>query len=167
MRELDHIGEVHSWLRDANRRPATFLRIDLLDLEDRLSDVSLAECVFLGCALAPSTVATITSAKGCIISERQDLPFISLRTTLYRTAEIHEGFDPNTKGSWELGFDHAAYVWFMNPKTKLPKSLGIADRLAARLHDSAIERAVARFLHHEGSCHTNLVSRQKGFTPSR
>jgi len=65
---------------------------------------------------------------------------------LYTVASLYDRLDPNEPGSWDLTYDHAAYVWFVDPATGKPRPLHLGEAIAARIHDAHISAAIDRHL---------------------
>ncbi|HEY0111675.1 MAG TPA: hypothetical protein VGB59_00840 [Allosphingosinicella sp.] len=145
MIEIDNVGDVDPWFAAGSPTPASFLGIDLRSFTSRLIAAPLRDCAFLGCELEEQLSSAALKAGAFIVPERPGLPFRMFRP-IYSVADIYSGFDPQVPGSWQTSFDHSAYSWFMDPATKAPRQIGLADRMAARTHDAAMERAIGRFL---------------------
>jgi predicted Rossmann-fold nucleotide-binding protein len=65
---------------------------------------------------------------------------------LYTVAALYDRLDPRDPGSWDLTYDHAAYVWFVDPATRKPRHLHLGEAIAARIHDAHIGAAIDRYL---------------------
>lgn len=119
--------------------------LDLTERTAKLSSVSVHDAVFLGCRLDAALGVHLMS-KGAVLfpdlgAER---PYHPTRSTLYDLAELMEGFDPDAPGSFELTADYAIYSHFKSYReAPLPPLL---DALAQRIHDHAIDDALAQVL---------------------
>jgi predicted Rossmann-fold nucleotide-binding protein len=90
-------------------------------------------------------------ATATLVNTLPGLPFGPFRTSLYSVDELYDHYDPAVgDASWKASFDYRAYAWFMDEATQVPKALATADTLFSRLHDSALEAAVARFISDRG-----------------
>ena len=145
----DNAGLV-AWLADPARTSAVIVGLDLRRHEKALADVRLDGCVLVGGAISPAIAAQAAEQGATVLGRRPDVPFDMYRPDVYGVADIYAGFDPAAEGSWEKSFDHQAYLWFMDPAKKVPKPIGFADTIAARVHDAAMERSVLRFLQGAG-----------------
>src|SRR5690606_23740501 len=71
-------------------------------------------------------------------------PYHPTRASLYTLAELMRGFDRQKPGSFELTADYAIYSHFKTYReSPLPPLL---DALAQRIHDHAIDDALAQVL---------------------
>lgn len=145
MIEIESLPELKHWISTGASEPATFIAMDLTPFEEDLAGFSLCGCAFLGCRMGGSLLAQAQAHGAVVVADRADLPFRVFRP-LYSVADIYQGFDPAQPGSWAGSFDHTAYGWFMDAASKAPKKIGLANTVAARTHDTAMERAVGRFL---------------------
>lgn len=148
--EIADEAGLRTWLDDPARAAAVFIGLDLSAHEGELSSVTLDGCVLLGGTLTPGIAAQAAAQGATVLGRRGDVPFDMYRPDVYGVADIYAGFDPAEPDSWAKSFDHVAYLWFMDPAKKVPKPIGFADTIAARVHDAAMERAVLRFLHQAG-----------------
>ncbi|KQS63533.1 hypothetical protein ASG32_31305 [Methylobacterium sp. Leaf361] len=144
--EITDDASLTAWLADTGRAPAVLIGLDLRRYEKELASARLDGCVLVGAALSPVTAAQAAEQGATVLGRRGDVPFDMYRPDVYSVADIYAGYDPAAEGSWEKSFDHHAYFWFMDPAKKVPKPIGFADTIAARVHDAAMERSVQRFL---------------------
>jgi predicted Rossmann-fold nucleotide-binding protein len=77
---------------------------------------------------------------------RTALPFAVAPEHLYGVGELYRGFDPASPESLAEAFDTRIWRWTRAPGTAAPRLLTPAEAMAARLHDTAMDRAVAAFL---------------------
>ncbi len=144
--EITDDASLTAWLADTGRAPAVLVGLDLRKYEKELASARLDSCVLVGGAFSPVTAAQAAEQGATVLGRRGDVPFDMYRPDVYSVADIYAGFDPAAEGSWEKSFDHQAYFWFMDQANKVPKPIGFADTIAARVHDAAMERSVLRFL---------------------
>ena len=69
-------------------------------------------------------------------------PFPTSPQRLYAPADLYEGFDPGRPGSLAASFDARVSAWLTHGDLP-PRKLSTAETIAARLHDTAIDRLVA------------------------
>jgi len=72
-------------------------------------------------------------------------PFPISPSHLYSPADLYEGFDPDRPESVGDGFDARIGRW-LSGGGPAPRKLSTAETIAARLHDTAIDRLVADFV---------------------
>jgi hypothetical protein len=77
---------------------------------------------------------------------RAALPFALAPGDLYDVCDLYRGFDPTKPESLVEAFDTRIWRWTRKPASAAPRLLDAADAMAARLHDTAMDRAVAAFL---------------------
>jgi predicted Rossmann-fold nucleotide-binding protein len=73
---------------------------------------------------------------------RGDLPFTLRPADLYTVGELYDAFDPARPESWRETYDLRTWRWFIDPATARPRVLTMAEAIAARIHDAAIEKAI-------------------------
>ena len=69
-------------------------------------------------------------------------PFSTSPQRLYSPADLYAGFDPDRPGTLSQSFDAKVADWLTHGSLP-PRKLSIAETIAARLHDTAIDRLVA------------------------
>jgi predicted Rossmann-fold nucleotide-binding protein len=73
-----------------------------------------------------------------------NLPFRLRPSGLYSIGDLYDTFDPAKKDSWKSTYDYRSFAWFTtNGK---PRSLSLAEAIAARLHDATIQYSIDDFL---------------------
>ena len=72
----------------------------------------------------------------------EPLPFPTSPQRLYAPADLYAGFDPGRPGSLAACFDATVADWLTHGSLP-PRKLTAAETIAARLHDTAIDRLVA------------------------
>ncbi|HEY2179013.1 MAG TPA: hypothetical protein VGH15_10555, partial [Caulobacteraceae bacterium] len=75
-----------------------------------------------------------------------DLPFEVAPSGLYDIRELYAGFDPGRLESLGEVFDTKVYRWTREGGGETPRTLAPGETIAARLHDTAMDRHVAGFL---------------------
>ena len=74
-----------------------------------------------------------------------DHPFPTSPAQLYAPADLYRGFDPERPRTLDQSFDARVTSW-LNDGGPGPRKLSVAETIAARLHDTAIDRLVADFV---------------------
>ncbi len=72
-------------------------------------------------------------------------PFPTSPQRLYAPSDLYEGFDPERPGSLAAAFDARVAEWLTHGGLG-PRKLSVGETIAARLHDTAIDRLVAAFV---------------------
>ena len=73
------------------------------------------------------------------------LPFSATPPALYRVADLYAGYDPQDPASFADVWDARVYEW-TRAESRHPRRFTLAETLAMRLHDAAIDRLVADYL---------------------
>jgi predicted Rossmann-fold nucleotide-binding protein len=136
--------ERHGHLRDV-----IVQELDLRADGALLRTVSAEQAAFLGCALDPETVVHLYRTGADLFPPlTAELPFRPYRHGLYSVEELYEGFDPAVPGSfWEHARDSRIYAYYEALRRRA-EPLPIMETLAMRLHDHAVENALADLLFH-------------------
>ncbi len=146
---MEIIGQqqLQAWIDDVSRPPATFIGLDLTAQASVLAGLDLSACAFLGCQ-SPLDLEIVARKSGAtLVTAPLNLPFSPFRSTLYSVDDLYDRYDPAVgEASWKASFDYLAYGWFMDETNQVPKALTTAQTMFARLHDSALEAATARFI---------------------
>jgi predicted Rossmann-fold nucleotide-binding protein len=74
-----------------------------------------------------------------------DHPFPTSPARLYAPADLYQDFDPVRPTTLKDSFDARVTSW-LNGGGPVPRKLSIGETIAARLHDTAIDRLVAGFV---------------------
>jgi predicted Rossmann-fold nucleotide-binding protein len=74
------------------------------------------------------------------------IPFHIKPAGLYAVTDLYDTYDPDVPNSWDGTYDHKAFEWFIDNSTGKPRALSLAEAIAARLHDAAIQNAIDAFL---------------------
>ena len=148
MRELLSRAEVENWVGEGAMGPVCIQNVDFTGASDILAPADLKGSAFLGCKLDRQLIDQIGSQGGSVVPNLSALPepLAAFPTQLYDAAWLYAGFDPQVENSWKGTPDEKGWRFFMKDSVT-PNSLDIFQSAAARLHDTALERATARFLH--------------------
>lgn len=121
-------------------RDAVLVRLDLTDPDDdALLRTPLDGAILLGCELTERRRQQAEAAGALLFPRIPDLPYRAYRSSLYTTAELFEGFDPERPGSYADTPDARIYA-HSKQQGRRPDAL---HALASRLHDHAIAEALA------------------------
>jgi predicted Rossmann-fold nucleotide-binding protein len=74
------------------------------------------------------------------------IPFHIKPAGLYAVTDLYDTYDPDVPNSWNGTYDHKAFEWFIDKSNGKPRRLSLAETIAARLHDAAIENEIDAFL---------------------
>ena len=131
--------------------------LDLRADGERLRSIAVDGAAFLGCELDPDTVVALYRGGAELFppleggpdsGEPGGLPFRPYRSGLYTVDELYEGFDPAVPGSfWARARDSRIYAYYETLR-RSEEPPPILDSLALRLHDHAVENALATLLYH-------------------
>lgn len=119
-----------------------------VDLSERSALLRSLPCVgaaFLGCNLDADTLESVIEAGAVVFPTLPTLPFQPYRPTLYEHGELLAGWKPEVDGSFhDDALDSRIYGW----ATQWPKgaNVPVLDSLSQRLHDHAIDDALADHL---------------------
>lgn len=121
--------------------------LDLTAADDALAG-SLAGVVFLGCKLAPATLARAHEQGAVVFPLPEGLPYAPYRPRLYRPDELMEGYRRGDVGSFARDTLDARIYAHYEAARKAGAKVAVLEALAQRLHDHAIDDALADFLGH-------------------
>ncbi|HEY4020428.1 MAG TPA: hypothetical protein VGM75_17180, partial [Pseudonocardiaceae bacterium] len=117
--------------------------LDLRSAEDDLLlRTRLDGALLLGCRLAPASHARADAAGALLFPDIPDLPYRVYRSSLYRPAELFDGFDADRPASYADTLDARVYQYVQACGTH-PEPL---PALAQRLHDHSITEALGEVL---------------------
>ncbi|RAJ63506.1 putative lysine decarboxylase [Streptomyces sp. Amel2xB2] len=112
-------------------------RVQSVDLRERAAALSSAEtdgAVFLGCAMAPESVAAVQERGGLVFPPVPKLPFNPYRSRLYAPEELYadlaEGYDRTP--------DARSYGWFQRTKN----DGDVFSSMLRAVHDDAVSDAL-------------------------
>lgn len=107
--------------------------------------VPAEDACFLGCRMEQSTEDHIHNTGGTIFPAFTGLPFHPYRSSLYNTDELMDGYRRGEYGSLHDTVDRQIYDYFTERKSA-QKAVPVMDALAFRIHDHAIDDALADLL---------------------
>jgi predicted Rossmann-fold nucleotide-binding protein len=81
-----------------------------------------------------------------LMPDAKSFPFDINPLNLYTVPALYNGYDPHDLQSWKNTTDNKIFEWFRGPALEDPKHLKRSSAIAARLHDTAIERGITGFL---------------------
>jgi predicted Rossmann-fold nucleotide-binding protein len=144
------LDQLHAHLRThGDLRDTVVHELDLREQGERLRGVAARGALLLGCRLDAATLAHLYEQGAELFPPLRelDLPFRPYRAGLYDVDELFEGFDPADPGSfWSSSRDSRIYEYF-TARRHTGAPLPVVEALAMRLHDHAIEAALAELLH--------------------
>jgi predicted Rossmann-fold nucleotide-binding protein len=163
MREIHTIEEFDAYLaQHGNLDRAVIQGVDLSERSEQIESVSCAGGAFLGARLALSTLEHVLSSGAVAFPRLPDLPFDTYRPRLYRQGELLEGWIPGDATSFEdLALDSKIYEW--TTQWGRGENTPVLDALATRLHDHAIDDALAEHL----NAHRDVVAVMGGHSMRR
>jgi len=153
-KELVGTGAVAKWLSAGDPKgPVIIQGADLTGFASELSKVDLARSTLFGCAITEELRQQVSRQGAQLLPDTEALPrpLRCFPTQLYDVAWLYDGFDPAREDSWKGTPDHKGWTFFMSNDEVTPNQLDLAQSAAARLHDTAMERATARFLADHGA----------------
>ncbi len=119
--------------------------LDLRAYTDALTAGPCTEAVFLGCLLEDAATRHIQATGGLIFPRLRNLPFRTYRPNLYTVDELMAGYQRGNPESYANSLDQRVYAHF--DQQRQAHSLPVLEALAQRLHDHAIDNALADLLH--------------------
>lgn len=141
------IEEFERWISMAERPTASISGLDLVPFKKRLAGITLSGCALLGCSIDGELFEQIQRDGCSLISAASGLPFDPNRSTIYSVEDLYNHYDPaDSSATWRASFDYLNYRWFVDEADQIPRKLSMAEAIHARLHDTAIEAAVGRFI---------------------
>ena len=119
--------------------------LDFRDFSPLTALPTFAGVTFLGCAFDPDVLLRAVSTGALVFPALPALPFQPYRSALYTVDELMRGYDPDIPRSFfERTTDAAIYDFYV--RNHRADNASILDALAQRLHDHAIDDALADFL---------------------
>jgi hypothetical protein len=113
--------------------------LDLTAREPALEDLDPRGALFLGCTLSDATADELRAGGALLFPAVPDVPFNPWRASLYTPTELYDGLDhgyPATR-------DARIYAW----SRRSARRHELGHLLAAALHDSSIDDALAEVVH--------------------
>ncbi len=120
--------------------------VDLSQYEDVLLSASCERAVFLGCTLSDAARAHVTRDGGLVFPVIPGLPFDMYRGALYTPDELMEGYVRGDHASFLSQTRDAEIYAHYEALRKRGDKLPVLEALAQRLHDHAIDDALADLL---------------------
>jgi predicted Rossmann-fold nucleotide-binding protein len=118
--------------------------LDLRARAEVLEHLDPHDAVFLGCELAPASLASLVTRGALVFPRLPDLPYQPWRTSLYTPGELFEGFDPADPCTYCVTPDARIYGHFV--RTGGAAVPGLLEAFARRLHDHGISEALEALL---------------------
>ncbi|RMH20657.1 MAG: hypothetical protein D6696_07690 [Acidobacteria bacterium] len=145
MIEIHDREALHAHLRLAgNLRGVVCQGLDLAADSARLMAADCAGAVFLGCVLEAAVQAHVVGCGGLVFPRIPDLPYRPFRPRLYDLEELMEGYVRGRPGSFAGARDSLIYRHVQ--RHRRTGGASILEALAQRLHDHAIDDALAEWL---------------------
>jgi predicted Rossmann-fold nucleotide-binding protein len=117
--------------------------VDLRPLATELRRVRAEDAVFLGCTFEPDLLTHVMATKGTVFPDLPGLEFRPYRPALYTADELLDGYERgNPRSLFSSTRDAKIYLQYQASRTEG----GLIDALAQRLHDHAIDEALADLL---------------------
>ena len=146
MREIHTLEEFDAHVALAGSLDGVVVQgVDLSERSDVICSLSCTGGTFLGGHLAGATLEHVIAGGAVVFPYLPDIPFDPYRPLLYAQGELSQGWNPNVDGSFEAdALDSRIDRWAAQypAGTQLP----VLDALAQRLHDHAIDDALAAHL---------------------
>jgi predicted Rossmann-fold nucleotide-binding protein len=141
--EIESIAELDQHLRSGGSLGGcVFQELDLRGHTAALMSAPLTNTLFLGCQVEPGAVAHANATGALFFPDLPDLPYAMYRGLLYSVAELYEGYQRGSPGSYDRAFDCRVYRHFSESR----KTRDIVEDLAQRIHDHAVTNALQDFL---------------------
>ncbi len=142
--EIDTEAQLRALLgARSDLRKVVVQHVDLRPLASELRKVRAEGAVFLGCAFDQELLAHVIASEGTVFPDLPGLEFKPYRPSLYTPDELLEGYARNNPRSlFETTRDAKIYLQYQASRT----AQGLVDALAQRLHDHAIDDALAELL---------------------
>ena len=146
MRELHDLADVLERVRRTGSLDDVVVQgVDLSAHGDVVASASCRGATFLGCRLRGEALAHVQGSGGVVFPAFDDLPFDPYRSRLYARGELLAGWVPGDESSFDaLALDSRIHAW--SARTPPGVNPPLLDALARRLHDHAIDDALAEHL---------------------
>ena len=145
LREIRDIGVILKAAQQGTSLAKTLVRgLDFQQTPIEWQKIDLHGAVFLGCKFGGNDESLIVGRGALVFPRFRDLPYDPYRSSLYTPAELF-----TTRGD-ENGrsLDQQIYNHFVKQGRYGPN---VMDALAERIHDHAIDRALAEYLNIDGT----------------
>ena len=147
MHEIHDLAEFDHWVGSRAALDAVvFQGLDLTSRTEVLVSVSCVGATFLGCRMEPTALDHVIDGGAVVFPRLPDLPFDPYRPRLYSQAELLEGWEPGSGSFATDARDSLIHAW--SARTPRGTNPPVLDALAQRLHDHAIDDALADHLAH-------------------
>jgi len=124
--------------------------LELTPLADRLMEVAAEGAVFLGCHMSEALLDHLMDEGAVVFPRLPSLPYRPYRPSLYTVDELLEGYEPTDPESlWRATLDARIFMHYDRHHRK-DGPTPVVEALAERLHDHAIDDALAGLLHNGG-----------------
>lgn len=143
--EIETVSALRAQAAQGGLEGSVVQGLDLREAGDALEG-SLAGVVFLGCTLAPATLARAHDEGAVVFPLPAGLPYAPYRPRLYSPDELMSGYQPGDPASFARDtLDARIYAHYDATRT-IGAKVPVLEALAQRLHDHAIDDALADFL---------------------
>jgi len=149
--ELYSLAELREHARQqGDLRRVVVHGLDLHGLEELLERISCEGAVFLGCGLSPDALLHVQSSGGAVFPRLPGLPFRPYRSRLYTVAELLQGYHPGDPDSLTETTDGRIWRWYRQVVHDRAARMPVLEALTQRLHDHAMDDAMAALLDSPG-----------------
>ncbi len=146
--ELDSIEDFERQAQIGGFGCTVIQGLDLRSHTEALIAEPCTEAVFLGCLLEDAATRHINATGGLIFPRLPNLPYRTYRPALYTVDELLAGYERGNPASYVDSFDQRVYAHF--DQQRQGRTMPVLETLAQRLHDHAIDDALAGLLHDQG-----------------
>lgn len=141
--QLDALDELHGHLAATGTLSHCAIQgLDLRDLTATLLTVEVTGAVFLGCTVDPEALGRLQAERVLFFPPFDGLPFRAFRGSLYSPDELFAAYRPGRPETLDDALDTQVYRWYQEALVRND----VVDQLAQRIHDHAIDDAVAELL---------------------
>ncbi len=163
MREIHSLEEFDRYLdRNGTLDGLVVQGVDLSQRSAAIEAVSCAGGTFLGARLPTSTLEHVLESGAVVFPRLPNLPFDPYRPHLYAQGELVAGWVPGDAESFDAdALDSKIYEW--TTQWGRGQNVPVLDALATRLHDHAIDDALAEHL----EAHPDVVAVMGGHSMQR
>ncbi len=147
--EIDSIESFQQTALNGQLSRAVIQGLNLRHESHTLLTQPLSGAVFLGCQLEDAVVRQVLDSGGLIFPRLPDLPYLCYRPSLYTIEELMEGYEWGNPDSHKHCLDQRIYAHFDHCRQG-EEPVPVIETLAQRLHDHAIDDALADLLQGDG-----------------
>ncbi|MCH1506367.1 MAG: hypothetical protein L7V86_22510 [Verrucomicrobiales bacterium] len=145
MKELHSVDEILKHLQEtAHLEGVVFQGVSLTEIESQLSNVTLDESIFLGCAMTPAFALDVQRRGGIVFPHLKDRPYHAFRPHLYTPEELFAGFDRHDPCTYCQTPDATIHLHWQETGQVAPKH--VLDGILRRAHDQSITDALTEYL---------------------